>query len=56
MSGARQSPGAHALWQGLSRHYAHEVASTTLDDLHTRMFLLGDGWTLARFRRDVRMD
>jgi GNAT superfamily N-acetyltransferase len=71
MSGARQSPGAHALWQSLSRQHeagfvdlrhkrlsylGHEVAAATLAELHTRMFLLGDGWTLARFRRDVRMD
>jgi GNAT superfamily N-acetyltransferase len=70
MSGARQSHGAHALWRSLSRHYeagfadlrrkqlnylGREVASATLADLHTRMFLLGDGWTLARFRRDAQM-
>jgi len=70
MSGARQSPGAHALWQRLSRHYeagfvdlqrkqlrylGHEVESDTLAELHTRMFLLGDGWTLARFRQETRM-
>jgi GNAT superfamily N-acetyltransferase len=71
MSGARQSPGAHALWQSLTRHHeagfvdlqrkrlrylGREVEARTLAELHTRMFLLGDGWTLARFRRDVQMD
>lgn len=70
MSGARQSPGAHALWQSLSRHYeagfadlrrkqlsylGREIPASTLAELHTRMFLLGDGWTLARFRRDAQM-
>ncbi len=70
MSGARQSPGAHALWLRLSRDHeagfvdlrckrlsylGREVAAGTLADLHTRMFLLGDGWTLERFRRDAHM-
>ncbi|RSZ34500.1 MULTISPECIES: N-acetyltransferase [unclassified Variovorax] len=70
MSGARQSPGAHALWQRLSRHHeagfadlrckqlsylGREVAGATLDALHTRMFLLGGGWTLERFRRETQM-
>lgn len=71
MSGARQSPGAHALWQSLSRHHeagfvdlqrkqlrylGREVEAATLAELHTRMFLLGDGWTLERFRRDAQMN
>jgi hypothetical protein len=71
MSGARQSPGAHALWQRLAREHeagfadvrgkrlaylGREVPAATLAELHTRMFLLGQGWTLARFRREVRMD
>jgi GNAT superfamily N-acetyltransferase len=71
MSGARQSPGAHALWQRLGcdreagfadlrgkrlAYLGREVPADTLADLHTRMFLLGEGWTLARFRREVRMD
>lgn len=71
MSGARQSPGAHALWQCLSRQHeagfvdlrarrlrylGKEIEARTLTELHTRMFLLGDGWTLERFRREVRME
>ena len=70
MSGARQSPGAHALWQSLSRHYetgfadlrgkqlsylGREVEASTFAELHTRMFLLGEGWTLERFRRETQM-
>lgn len=70
MSGARQSPGAHALWQSLSRHceagfadlrnkqlsyLGREVERATLAELHTRMFLLGEGWTLERFRRETQM-
>lgn len=70
MSGARQSPGAHALWQRLSQRYeagfadlrckqlsylGREVGGATLDALHTRMFLLGGGWTLERFRRETQM-
>ena len=70
MSGARQSPGAHALWQSLSRHceagfadlrnkqlsyLGREVGRATLAELHTRMFLLGEGWTLERFRRETQM-
>jgi len=70
MSGARQSPGAHALWQRLSRRYesgfadlrnkqlsylGREVEGETLAGLHTRMFLLGEGWTLERFRLATQM-
>ncbi len=70
MSGARQSPGAHALWQSLSlrheagfadlrdkqlRYLGREVENDTLGGLHTRMFLLGDGWTLKRFRAEAQM-
>ena len=70
MSGARQSPGAHALWRSLSRRYAsgfvdlrdkrlsylgQQVEGDTLAGLHTRMFLLGEGWTLERFRLETQM-
>ena len=70
MSGARQSPGAHALWQSLSSRYeagfadlrnkqlsylGREVEGETLAGLHTRMFLLGEGWTLERFRLETQM-
>ena len=63
ISGARQSPGAHALWHALARHHPllfvelrdkvmRQVASAPSpclrDDLHTRMILLGEGWDLAR--------
>ncbi|CAB3868178.1 N-acetyltransferase [Achromobacter deleyi] len=64
MSGARQSPAAHRLWLGLARDYelgyadlrrkrlgylGRTVAPTVLADLHTRMFLLGRGWTLPDY-------
>ncbi|MGO4815421.1 N-acetyltransferase [Cupriavidus sp. 2MCAB6] len=63
MSGARQSPGANALWHALSRHYelgyvdlrcktltylGRTVSSQVHDDLHTRMILLGKGWSVER--------
>lgn len=62
ISGARQSAGAHALWQALAREralvcvelrdrrlrYLPQDASPGLrDDLHTRMILLGEGWSLT---------
>lgn len=64
ISGARQSPGAHALWHSLARRYAlghvdlrdktlrylgHQVPPPVLENLHTRMLLLGTGWTVDRF-------
>lgn len=64
ISGARQSPGAHALWHSLAGRYelgyvdlrnktltylGRDVPSRTLDDLHTRMILLGEAWTVSRF-------
>jgi len=70
MSGARQSPGANALWQRLARSHeagfvdlrdkrltylGAEIDDATLGELHTRMFLLGNGWTLARFGQEVQM-
>ncbi|MDR6519144.1 GNAT superfamily N-acetyltransferase [Variovorax paradoxus] len=70
MSGARQSPGAHALWQRLACRYeagfadlrckqlnylGREIDGATLDALHTRMFLIGEGWTLERFRFETQM-
>lgn len=63
MSGARQSPGAHRLWHALSarhelayvqvrdkavRHVGPAVDPAVLNDLHTRMILLGRGWTIER--------
>jgi GNAT superfamily N-acetyltransferase len=63
VSGARQSPGAHALWQRLARQHelayvdlrdkrlrylGPQVSARVLDALHTRMLLLGQGWTLQR--------
>lgn len=62
MTGARQSPAAHALWDKLARDYprlyvdlrgkrmhtlGQQVTPTVLNDLHTRMVLLGRGWTLG---------
>ncbi|SPA55540.1 N-acetyltransferase [Cupriavidus taiwanensis] len=64
LSGARQSAGAHALWQALAPDYAMgyvdlrsktltwlggDVDAATRDGLHTRMLLLGRGWTLEAF-------
>lgn len=60
ISGPRQSQGAHALWMTLSRQHPFgyvdlrdkvlrllpdEVDRDVLDDFHTRMLLLGKGWT-----------
>jgi len=64
LTGARQSPAAHALWHRLADRYAlhyvdlrdrrltwlgTQVDARTLNDLHTRMLLLGRGWTLEDF-------
>lgn len=64
ISGPRQSPGAHALWQALSRQHplgfvslrektlhwlGTDVDAATLEDFHTRMVLLGQGWNWPRF-------
>ncbi|WP_332815699.1 N-acetyltransferase [Ramlibacter sp.] len=63
ISGARQSAGAHGLWRSLARQHdllyvdvrdkalrclGTEVDEAVLDELHTRMVLLGRGWTLER--------
>lgn len=70
MTGARQSPGAHALWDRLACEYLSgyvrvkdkalaylgaEVPTEVLDDLHTRRFLLGRRWTLERLRAATGM-
>jgi hypothetical protein len=70
MTGARQSSGAHALWHSLARRYelgyvdlrgkaltylGRQVAPQVLDDLHTRMILLGEGWTIERFAKATDM-
>ncbi|AGW94821.1 MULTISPECIES: hypothetical protein [Cupriavidus] len=64
LSGARQSAGANALWQALGSDYAagyvdlrhktltwlgETVSAGVRDGLHTRMLLLGQGWTLQAF-------
>ena len=64
LSGARQSAGAHALWQVLGADYpggyvdlrqktltwlAETVSPREREDLHTRRLLLGRGWTLQAF-------
>jgi hypothetical protein len=60
VSGARQSPGAHRLWQSLARTHRLELVCLrerrlamvdaaqpcALDALETRMLLLGTGWTV----------
>lgn len=63
ITGARQSSGAHALWRSLGRRYERfyvdlrdkrlrhlgpHVDSRTLQDLHTRIVLLGKGWDRGR--------
>lgn len=63
ITGARQSPGANALWHALSRHYplgyvdvrnrslrylGDSVPQAVHDDLHTRMILIGKGWSVER--------
>lgn len=63
ISGARQSAGAHALWLALGREhellYVALCAKTLRqqplgaapclgDDFHTRMILLGEGWSVER--------
>jgi len=60
ITGARQSPAARALWQSLAQRYESgyvdvrrkvltelgpRVSDAVLHDLHTRMVLLGRGWT-----------
>ena len=70
MTGARQSTGAHALWHSLARRYqlgyvdlrgktltylGRQVSPQVLDDLHTRMILLGKGWTVDRFAKSTEM-
>lgn len=70
MSGARQSEGAHALWHSLARRHERgfvqvrakalrylgtQVAPAVLDDLDTRMVLLGAGWTLQRLAAATHM-
>lgn len=70
LSGARQSPGAHALWQRLAadyelghveladkrlRYLGREVPPQVLGALSTRMLLLGRGWTLASLRAATGM-
>ena len=61
VSGARQSPGAHALWQALAKRHCLEyidirdkcmhvlgaqVDPSTENRLQTRMLLLGRGWAV----------
>jgi len=68
VSGARQSPGAHALWQSLARRHRLEyidvrdkrirvlgaqVDPPTEDRLQTRMLLLGAGWDVEGWKSMV---
>jgi hypothetical protein len=63
ISGARQSPGAHALWQSLARRHelgylevrdkklrylGQEVDEVVRGDLYTRMIMLGKDWSIER--------
>ncbi|MDR0227029.1 MAG: N-acetyltransferase [Burkholderiaceae bacterium] len=72
VSGARQSPGAHGLWNHLARRYdshyvgigpnkslvhlGREVDGDVMDRLSTRRMLLAAGMDLEDFARAVRMD
>ncbi|WP_292037786.1 N-acetyltransferase [Massilia sp. UBA6681] len=70
ISGARQSAGAHALWLSLARRrellyvtlrdkklrqQAPGAAPCLGDDFHTRMILLGDGWSAERLASSTGM-
>lgn len=70
ISGARQSAGAHALWQALARDRAllhvalrdktlrqqpPSAAAWPSDDFHTRMILLGEGWSVQRLASSAGM-
>ncbi len=71
ISGARQSPGAHALWNRLARDYEEgyvylldktvtylgtKVTEPRLmDDLNTRRILLGRDWTVEGLANAMRM-
>lgn len=70
MTGARQSPAARALWQSLAQRYESgyvdvrrktltelgpQVSDAVLQDLHTRMVLLGRGWTWERLGASAGM-
>jgi len=71
ISGARQSAGAHRLWMRLARDYelgyvgvrrkqlsylGTSVRPGVLEDLHTRMILLGKGWSLGDYMRATGMN
>jgi hypothetical protein len=64
MTGARQSPAAHALWHRLAQRYewgyvsvrnktltclGKSVTADVRSDLYTRMVLLGASWSMGRF-------
>ncbi len=70
ISGARQSVGANALWRALSKEYkllfvelqdrklrylGRHIDDESIEDLGTRMILLGRGWSLQEFSEVTRM-
>jgi hypothetical protein len=70
ISGARQSTGANALWHSLGKRYeliyvelrdkslrylGHRMDGPQLENLHTRMILLGTGWELETLAERVGM-
>jgi len=70
ITGARQSAGANALWHSLGKRHAliyadvrhktvrllgTQVDRQTHDDLHTRMILLGKGWSINRLAEQAGM-
>ena len=68
LSGARQSPGAHALWHALGQGYPLtpvevrdkqlrllEAEADLPDDLHVRLLLLGRGWDLEALAQATGM-
>lgn len=71
VTGPRQSPAAHSLWQALARTHPlllvrlqdarvrcldQAPADGVFDDLETRMVLLGAGWDRDRFARQAGDD
>ncbi|WP_034348354.1 hypothetical protein [Noviherbaspirillum massiliense] len=70
ITGARQSMGANLLWHALGkrhdliyvdlrnknlRYLGRQVSRQTLEDLHTRMILLGRGWDKERLANQAGM-
>lgn len=70
ISGARQSAGAHSLWKSLNQQYGmiyvdlrnktlrclgRRVSDEVQSDLHTRLVMLGKGWTVEGLKAATGM-